>query len=75
MRRWNKLKRHTQHARLLAVFEHSVSASSGVKVVEGRAAEEEVEEAWRSTSTEAAAYVAKEARRGRVRKRYMLAGD
>jgi hypothetical protein len=33
-----------------------VSASSGVKVVEGRAAEEEeeeVEEAWRSTTTEA----------------------
>jgi len=48
------IESRTQHARLPAVFEHSVSASSGVKVVEERAAEEvEVDEAWRSTTTEA----------------------
>jgi hypothetical protein len=49
------MKSHTQHARLLAVLEHSVSALSGVKVVEARAAEEVVEDAWRFTAAEAAA--------------------
>jgi hypothetical protein len=55
MQQWKNVKPLTQHARLLGELEQSVSASSGVKVVEGRAVEEEVEEAWRSTTTEAAA--------------------
>jgi hypothetical protein len=54
MQQWKNVKPLTQHARLLGELEQSVSASSGVKVVEGRAVEE-VEEAWRSTTTEAAA--------------------
>jgi hypothetical protein len=49
------MESHTQHARLLGELEHSVSASSGVKVVEARAVEEVVEEAWRFTAAEAAA--------------------
>jgi hypothetical protein len=63
-------KPHTQHARLLGVLEHSVSASSGVKVVDALAeeeveerieevaeerTEEVVEEVWDFTATAAAA--------------------
>lgn len=44
---------HTQQARLVAVWVHSSSASSAVKVVVG-AAPDDVEEAWRFIAGEQA---------------------